>query len=77
MAKRNEKEIVVARGAKNRTMLGGVLLGGLAGVTAAYLLTRRAERQERENTLTPMEAIKIGLLVFGLLRAIAALGDDD
>ncbi len=77
MAKRNEKEIEVSTAWKRSTMFGGALLGAFAGVIAAYLLTRRADRQERESTLTPMEGIKLGLLIFGLLRAIASLGDDD
>jgi hypothetical protein len=41
------------------------------------LLHRRAVKNERESAVSISEGIKIGLLVFGLLRAIAALGDDD
>ena len=44
---------------------------------AAYLLNRRAEKRGRDNVISPGEAIKIGVLVFGLLRAISSLGDDD
>jgi hypothetical protein len=77
MAKRNENEIEVSKTWKNRTILGGALVGAFAGLIAAYLLTRRAEREEREAPITPSEGIKLGLLIFGLLRTIAALGDDD
>jgi len=61
---------------KNRVILGGVLLGAFIGLIGAVLLTRRAEKNERETAITTGEGIKIGALVFGLLRAIASLGDD-
>jgi gas vesicle protein len=61
---------------KNRVILGGALLGALIGLVAALLITRRAEKNERETAITAGEGIKIGALVFGLLRAIASLGDD-
>jgi Co/Zn/Cd efflux system component len=77
MAKRNENEIEVSTAWKRSTILGGALVGAFAGVIAAYMLTRRAEREERETPLTASEGLKLGLLVFGLLRTIASLGDDD
>ena len=60
-----------------RTVLTGALLGAGAGLLAALLLRRRAHKKERESTLTITEGIKVAVLVFGLLRAISALGDDD
>jgi gas vesicle protein len=59
-----------------RVILGGALIGAITGLVAAMLLTRRAEKNERETALTTGEGIKLGVLVFGLLRAIASLGDD-
>ncbi|MBL8077168.1 MAG: hypothetical protein JNM55_04335 [Anaerolineales bacterium] len=61
---------------KSRVILGGALIGAITGLIAAILLTRRAERNERETAITTGEGMKLGVLVFGLLRAIAALGDD-
>ena len=61
---------------KGRTILIGVLIGAFTGLIAAMLLTRRADREEKSMALTAGEGIKIGALVFGLLRAIASLGDD-
>lgn len=61
---------------KTRTILGGALIGACAGMVAAVLLTRRASRAGRETALSPMEGVRIGALLVGLLRAIAALGDD-
>ncbi len=60
----------------SRTILFGTLIGAFTGLVAAILLTRRAEKNERETALTSGEGLKLGVLVFGLLRAIASLGDD-
>lgn len=60
----------------SRTILFGTLIGAVTGLAAAILLTRRAEKNERETALTSGEGLKLGVLVFGLLRAIASLGDD-
>ena len=74
MSKKNE--IVLRNSAQTRTLLGGALVGACAGLIAAFLLNRRAHRKGRDAALTPMEGFQLGVLVVGLLRAIAALGDD-
>jgi hypothetical protein len=61
---------------KSRTILFGALIGAIIGLIAAVLLTRRAEKNESETAITAGEGLKLGVLVVGLLRAIAALGDD-
>jgi hypothetical protein len=61
---------------KNKTLFLGALIGAATGLFAATLLNRRAEKDERENALSTGEGLKLGVLVFGLLRAIASLGDD-
>jgi gas vesicle protein len=61
---------------KTRTILAGALIGAVTGLVAALLLTRRAERDERSTAITTGEGLKLGVLVFGLLRAIASLGDE-
>jgi gas vesicle protein len=61
---------------KSRTILFGALIGAVTGLVAAVLLTRRAETTERETAITSGEGLKLGVLIFGLLRAIASLGDD-
>ena len=58
------------------TILFGALIGAVTGVVAAVLLTRRAEKNDRDTAITTGESLKLGVLVFGLLRAIASLGDD-
>jgi len=61
---------------KGRTLLFGALIGAFTGLLAAMLLNRRAEKNENETALTAGEGMKLGVLVFGLLRAIASLGDE-
>ena len=60
----------------SRVLLGGVLIGALTGLIAAMLINRRAEKNETETAITAGEGIKLGVLIFGLLRAIASLGED-
>ena len=62
---------------KSKTLLMGALIGAFTGLLAAMLLERRIEKDdEREAALTTGEGLKLGVLVFGLLRAISSLGDD-
>ena len=61
---------------KGRTLLFGALIGAFTGLVAAMLLNRRAEKNETETALTAGEGMKLGVLVFGLLRAIASLWDE-
>jgi len=61
---------------QSRIILGGALIGALTGLIAAILLTRRAEKNNSETAITTGEGMKLGVLVFGLLRAIASLSDD-
>jgi gas vesicle protein len=71
-----KKEIVKRTSSRTNTILIGALIGAGTGIVAAMLLHRRAEKQERETTMTASEAIQLGLLIFGLFRAISSLGDD-
>ncbi len=61
---------------KGRTLLTGALIGAFTGLIAAMLLSRRAERDKKSTAITAGDGMKIGVLIFGLLRAIASLGDD-
>ena len=61
---------------KNKTLIAGALIGAVTGLLAAMLLQRNAEKNEKETALTTGEGLKLGVLVFGLLRAIASLGDE-
>jgi gas vesicle protein len=61
---------------KSKTLFMGALIGAVTGLLAAMLLQHRAEKSELETAITTGEGLKLGVLVFGLLRAIASLGDD-
>jgi hypothetical protein len=60
----------------SRVIIGGALIGAITGLIAAVLLTRRAERTGSETAITTGEGMKLGVLVFGLLRAIASLNEE-
>jgi gas vesicle protein len=61
---------------QNRTLLLGALAGAVTGLVAAMLLNRRAEQEGTELALTAGDGMKLGVMVIGLLRAIASLGDE-
>ena len=61
---------------KRQTLLAGALIVAFTGLVAAMLLNRRADKEERSTAITAGEGLKLGVLVIGLLRAIASLGDD-
>lgn len=61
---------------KGRTLITGALIGAFTGLIAAMILSRRAENNESGTAITAGEGLKLGMLVFGLLRAISSLGDE-
>lgn len=61
---------------RNRTLLLGTLIGAFTGLVAAMLLNRRAEQEGTELSISAGDGMKLGVMVIGLLRAIAALGDE-
>jgi hypothetical protein len=73
---RRRNQLAIRNPEQVRTIVSGALIGAIVGTIAGVLLTRRASRQGREMAITPMEGIQVGALVFGLLRTIAALGDE-
>lgn len=62
---------------RNRTLLMGALLGAATGLIGAMLLTRRAEQEGTELSLSAGEGMRLGVMVIGLLRAIASLGEEN
>jgi phage protein U len=61
----------------NRVLLVGTLVGAVTGLVAALMLQRRAERTGTEISLSAGEGIQLGVMVMGLLRAVAALADKE
>ena len=58
---------------RTRVLLVGAVLGAAVGLGAAFLLVQKAERKGERIEIGAGEAIKLGLLVFGLLRAVSQL----
>lgn len=61
---------------QNRVLLFGALIGAFTGLIAAMILQRRAERTGTDISLSAGEGVQLGVMIMGLLRAIAALGDE-
>ena len=61
---------------QNRILLFGALIGAFTGLIAAMILQRRAQRTGTDISLSAGEGVQLGVMVMGLLRAIAALGDE-
>ncbi len=53
----------------------GAALGAVTGLTAAYLLVQRTKKLGEMPQIEVGEGIKLGVLIFGLLRNVAMLAD--
>jgi phage protein U len=62
---------------QTRILLIGALAGAATGLVAAMMLQRRAERAGTDITLSTGEGIQLGMMVLGLIRAVAGLADSD
>jgi ABC-type Fe3+-siderophore transport system permease subunit len=60
---------------KPRVLVIGAVLGALVGMGAAYLISQQAEKSGKKPEMSAGAGIRLGLLVLGLLRQVAALGD--
>lgn len=60
-----------------KTMLVGTALGAAIGLATSWLLIRSSrETRGGPPSITTGDALKLGITTIGLMRAIAALGDD-
>ena len=62
---------------KGKILFLGALIGAATGLVAAILINRRTVKDPGSTAITTGEGLKLGVMVFGLLRAIASLSDDD
>lgn len=62
---------------RSRTLVYGVLIGAATGLLAAMLLNRRSTKDNETTAITAGDGLKLGVMVFGLLRAIASLGEEE
>ena len=60
---------------KAMALVIGAGVGALTGLVAAFMLVRRAERRGESLNVSTGEGLRMGLLVMGLLREVAALPD--
>jgi len=72
---KSKESAQVESGWKTRTLLIGTLVGALIGAGAAYLLVQNAARDEGQVKVSAGDGIKLGLLVLGLLRQVAQIGE--
>jgi len=61
---------------KLKTLLIGGAIGALVGVSAAFLLTKRAEQKGQSLAITPVKGVQLSVMLAGLLRSILSLGED-
>jgi hypothetical protein len=61
---------------KTKTLIIGAVAGAALGLAGAFLLTRRAEETGREITVSTGDGMRLGVMIIGLLRAVADLGRD-
>jgi hypothetical protein len=57
---------------KPKVLVIGAVMGAAVGLAAAYLIIQRSEDNQPPQ-MSVGEGVKIGVLVFGLLRSIATL----
>jgi len=54
-------------------LLVGAVLGAAVGLGGAYLLAQKAERKGEQIQINAGDIVRLGLLVFGLLRSVSQL----
>ena len=77
MEKRNPRyKLELEQNWKLKTLLVGTILGAATGLGAAYLLSKRAEKDGEKLSISSKQGLKLGVLIAGLLRSILTLGED-
>jgi hypothetical protein len=70
-----ELEIIPEDNWKPKVLVIGGVVGLLTGLLGAYLLIQRSEKTDTKPELSAGEGVKLGVLVLGLLRSVAMLGE--
>jgi len=60
---------------KIKTLIIGGVAGAALGLASAFLLTRRAEETGTDITVNAGDGLRLSVMIIGLLRAIADLGE--
>jgi hypothetical protein len=61
---------------KTKTLIIGTGVGALIGLAGSFLLTRRAQETGTEIAVSTGDGIRLSVMIIGLLRAVAALGEE-
>jgi hypothetical protein len=61
---------------RNQIILAGAVIGAVTGIIGAMMLIRRADESDGSTELSTGDGLKLGVMIFGLLRAIASLGEE-
>lgn len=69
------EEAEVVDNKKVVTLAVGGIIGAMIGLAAAYLLWKNAEKSGGEFQVSAGEGISLSLLVMGLLRQVAKIGE--
>lgn len=64
-----------ANNSKAPTLLVSSIVGALVGLGVGMMLIKRAEETDGAAAITAGEGVSLGLMVLGLLRQVAQLGD--
>ena len=67
-------EVTSKQNWKTKALLAGAVLGVCVGVAATYILIQNMD-EEKQGKITAGEGVKLGVLVLGLLKSIASLGE--
>jgi len=58
-----------------KILAAGAIIGAVTGIGTAYLLAKNAEREGEELAISSGQGLKLGLLIFGMLRQILKLDE--
>jgi hypothetical protein len=60
-----------------KVLVLGAVIGAATGLLGAYLLVQRSKNEPEPPKLNAGEGVRLGVLLFGLLRQISLLGQGD
>lgn len=60
---------------KPKALIIGAVIGAVVGLGAAYLYAQRVEAQNEGPNIKPADGVRLGVMVLGLLRSVAELGE--
>ncbi|MFN2174968.1 MAG: hypothetical protein ACK2U3_03350 [Anaerolineales bacterium] len=69
-----ESNLVEVENWQPRVLAAGALIGALVGLGAAYVLIS-ANKEEGPPKISAGEGVKLGVVILGLLRSVANLGE--